>query len=102
MIEDLFVSLNDTATTIGWAVMIGGALWLYAIYLKSSREEKETQADYENMVRFEGFLREERPDVFERYQGLKTEYTADRKATHWHEIAQQAGLTIIEILKDRR
>lgn len=102
MIRDLFAFLNDAATVIGWIAIIGGLLWLVGEFFKSSNAQREAQADYDNMVRFEDFLRTERPDAFKRYQELKREYRLDGEIVHWHGIAQEIGLPIIEIVKDRR
>lgn len=101
MITDVIETLDAIARAIGWLAMIGFVLWLVSKTLEESRTQKEAQEDQANRFKFEAFLREDNPDRFRRYREIKERHQMNGEDVHWHHVAQESGVPIIDIIKDR-
>lgn len=106
MIGDAFEFADGLARIIGWLTIIGGVLWLVQKILVENRTVREKREDELAQAKFEEYLRIQCPDKFTRYNRIRDRYWDNAvyqhtDQVHWHQIAQEADIPIIEILKTR-
>ena len=91
--------------TLGWIVLVGAVLWLISKYLKEKEEIRYAAEQGEAQMKFEMYLSTEEPDKYRKYERIKDKHdleeNSDGLAVHWHQIAQEAEVPIIEIIKKR-
>jgi hypothetical protein len=99
----VFSAVSPFAHALGWIVIAGGSLWLLSKYLKEKESIKEAERDRCAQMKFEKYLANEEPDKYRIYQIVRDRYIMDRTSSefevHWHKIAQEAGVSIFEIIK---
>ena len=101
----VFSAVSPFVHALGWIVLAGGAFWLLSKHLKEKEVLKETEKNKDAQMKFEMYLAKEEPDKYRTYQNVRDKYKMESSYRsfdiHWHEIAQEAGVQIIEIIKNR-